>query len=178
MRRNNQGMSLVEIVIVVAIMAVLTAIMSIGVGSVLSRPADECAQKIVSTVQDARVTAMGKRSCELSLKQASDGAVINVEQTISNKTDKSDAKTNTTKVGEKGITVTVTNTKNESFKLYEVDALQIIYNRETGGFKEAKYKTLSDGSTHSEYIKEIKVEKGNRTRTIKFYYLTGKVEIN
>lgn len=178
MRKNNQGMSLVEIVIVVAIMAVLTAIMSIGVGSVLSRPADECAQKIVSTVQDARVTAMGKRSCELSLKQASNGAVINVVQTISNKADKSDAKTTTTKVGEKGITVTVTNSKDESFKLYEVDALQIIYNRETGGFKEAKYTTLSDGNAHTEYIKEIKVEKGNRTRTIKFYYLTGKVEIN
>ena len=57
---DNRGMSLVELVIVMAIMAVVGGISIYGLSMISSKPLEQCAKKIEIALENHRVTAMGK----------------------------------------------------------------------------------------------------------------------
>ncbi len=165
--KNNKGVTLVELIIVIAIMAVVSGILALSLGSALSKPADECAQKLTNALKSARITTMGKLSCEITIKQASNGAEIWLEEKITN-ADGSTKVTNT-KIGQKNVSVTYKIQGIATpYNLYD-KSLVLSYKRETGGFN------IPTG--HSAYCEEIVIKKGNRTRTIKLSYLTGKVSV-
>lgn len=168
MKKNNKGLSLVEVIIVVAIMSVLAGITTIGLSSVISRPAEECGKKIVSTLRDAKVTTMGKRSCYVELSQATAGAPVYMTEYINGTAQIP------VKVGEKNITVSIT-TEASTFDLSAVQTIKIAYKRETGGFDKTTY--TQGGSPKSEYLRTIVISKGNKTYTINLAYLTGKITI-
>lgn len=156
MRMNDKGLSLVEIVIVVAIMSVLTGLLTMGVSTALSKPADECAEKIVAELSNGRITTMGKQTFRITLSADSEG--VYVEETGKAKK----------KIGQKGVEVKY---KLTGAGYTDLDSTGIVFEfkRSTGGFK-----PVSGGS----YCEEIQVSKGNRTKTIKLAYLTGKVTID
>lgn len=165
---NNKGLSLVEIVIVVTIMTVLTGVMAVGVSLALSKPADECAEKIVSTLSNARITTMGKQGITLKFYEAGDQSIW-LEEVITNP-DGSPAPPKRTKIGQKGVVVKYKLTGDTAANRdLGSEALELSFKRSTGGFNTA-------GSS-GEYCEEIVVSKGNRTKTITLYYLTGKVTI-
>lgn len=60
--RNNKngGFSLVELIIVVAIMAIVVGVMGLSVGTLTGRKIAKCADEIVSTLERARVLTLGK----------------------------------------------------------------------------------------------------------------------
>lgn len=177
MKKNNKGLSLVEVVIVVAIMSVVIATVSFGLSSVISRPADACAEELVSTLRNAKITTMGKRSCTLELYQTGAGNEIKMKETTVTSSVGS-PKVNDFKLGEKGVLVKI-NTKNSgSFQLHEIDKLEITFNRETGGFNKGKFTILVSGTAVEDYISSIEIEKGNRSHTVTLYYLTGKVKMD
>ena len=59
MKNDNRGLSLVEVVIVLAIMAVLGTVVSVGVNLVTRKPADQCASRLQTVLQNNRMTTMG-----------------------------------------------------------------------------------------------------------------------
>lgn len=69
MRRDERGMSLVELIIVVAIMSVLLGVTGFGISMVSGKPAEECARKITYSLQSARTEAMGKYIAEYQLSR-------------------------------------------------------------------------------------------------------------
>lgn len=69
MRRDNRGVSLVEIVIVVAILAVLGGVGIWGINAMSGKPAQQCAQKIMYSLERHRTTAMSKVDAEYWLIQ-------------------------------------------------------------------------------------------------------------
>lgn len=167
---NNKGLSLVEVIIVVCIMTVLTAMVSIGVGSVMTKPADECAEKIVSSINGARVSAMGKKSYDVVIKQDSSGAEIFIELNGNSK-----------KIGRKGITITCTKKKKDgtgatSFDLSTKKSITLSFDRSTGGFKPVKVGT--DPADADVFLTEIVVSMGSRSKTIQLIPITGKVKID
>lgn len=178
--KNNKGVSLVEMIVVVAIISVLAGITSIGLGAAVSKPAEECAEKIVSTLKNARITTMGKRSCEIYLKQASEGAIVTVAENINN-SGSVPANDKFLKIGERNITVTLTLSTTAGatteVKLSDVDYIVLTYNRETGGFKPTFVKSTS-GDIDDEYLTKIVVTKGTKTKTINLARLTGKISID
>lgn len=168
MKLNNKGLSLVEIIIVVAIMTVMTGLVSFGVGVVVSKPADECAQKLSNSLRNARVTAMGKLTCQVKISQEYDGAPIYLT-VITN-----GSSAPTVKIGEKGVVCTYKTTDGSTGTLASkgTAGITIEFNRETGGFK-----TATIGSDTSKYISEFSISKGTINKIVKLSKLTGRVTV-
>ncbi|MGN1225760.1 MAG: type II secretion system protein [Candidatus Cryptobacteroides sp.] len=166
MKKDNRGISLVEMIIVIAIMAVVSGGLAIGIGSALSKPAEECASKITDSLKNARISTMGKKTVELELYSASDGIYLKekITGTGGTSTEKK------IKIGQKGVDVTYQYSGESTYNSLggESAPLKLSYNRATGGFNE---------SVVGKYCQYIKVKKGSREYTLELYNLTGKVEV-
>ena len=57
---KNSGFSLVELIIVIAIMAIVVTVAGLSVGTLTGRRVRKCADEIVSTIERARVLTLGK----------------------------------------------------------------------------------------------------------------------
>lgn len=158
MRKDNRGFSLVELIIVMAIMAVLGGVMFMGVGMISGKPADKCAEKLKAVIQSSRVTTMGRTGVKLELYRAADGRIMS-EQTTSEGTKESI-------IGDADVTVEVDINDSDSLSPLGSAAspLVIEFDRSTGALKNA------------DKIK-IEVSRANTTRVLILYGLTGKIEL-
>lgn len=59
--QNNKGISLVEILIVVAIMSIMVGASSIGLSLAYSRDAEKCAKTINAALENARMMSMSQK---------------------------------------------------------------------------------------------------------------------
>lgn len=60
MREDNKGFSLVELIIVVAIIAILSTIMAVNIGRLSGYRAKECRSKVISSLENGRTMALSK----------------------------------------------------------------------------------------------------------------------
>lgn len=166
MKKDNRGISLVEMIIVIAILAVVSGGVAIGIGSALSKPAEECTKKITDSLKNARVSTMGKNTVKLYLYSDTDGIYLKEEVLVTDGT----ATSKTIRIGQRGVEVSYQVTGDSSYTSLggEGNPLTLSYKRTTGGFNE-----VSSGK----YCEYIKVKKGNREYTLQLYSLTGKVEV-
>ena len=58
--RDNRGYTLVELIVVIALMAALTGMVTLSISIIFSRDASACAIKINDALSDARMLAMSK----------------------------------------------------------------------------------------------------------------------
>ena len=74
-KNNNRGFSLVELIVVVAIGAILIGASILSIASISGTAAKQCARNIESILNKTRVTTMGKDTAVIELyKNGSDGA--------------------------------------------------------------------------------------------------------
>ena len=170
MKKDNRGLSLVELVIVMAIMAVLGTVVSIGVNLVTGRPADKCASRLQTVMQNNRMTTMGKLDASMRIYMDAAGGIY-VDELI--KVNESTTNTVTTQVGEAGVVLFYKITGEADYReLTPGTALLLSYDRSSGAFKDLTSMGLS-----GHYCEEIKIVKGNRTKILKLSYLTGKISL-
>lgn len=165
MKRNNRGMSLVEVIIVVAILSMVAGGITLGIGFITGKPADECANKLKAALQNNRMTTMGKLSAKLEIRVEADG--IYIKETIGTAGEAS-AKVNTTRIGDAGIEIKYAVSGGGYVDLPVGSSLEISFNRSSGAFN-----PLPGGG----YCTEIVISKGSTVKTLKLYYLTGKIEL-
>lgn len=168
MKRDDRGLSLVEMIIVIAILAVVSGTVVLGISAAISKPAEECARKIQQSLQGARVNTMGKQT--LSLKFYMKDGCVYVEETATLPDGSSRTKA-PVKISARGVTVKY---KLESGTGYSDlgdrdNPLVLSYDRATGGFNKS---ACTPG-----FCDKIRVEKGNRVMTVSLYGLTGKVTV-
>lgn len=60
-KKDNRGLSLVELIIVIAIMVILVGVTSYGMSLISNKPVDECAKKIEMVLNRNRTSSMGKQ---------------------------------------------------------------------------------------------------------------------
>ena len=169
MKLNNKGLTLVEVLVVLAILGILGGLATMGISAAVSKPADECAEKMAASLKNGRLSTMGKHEIELRYYQTADGAIYLEESITRIKTDGETSTTmDVTKIGEKGVQVEYTLTDGTTKQLSEED-LVLSFKRSSGGFN------TCNGT--SAYCKEIKVSKGSRLLTLELQYLTGKVTV-
>lgn len=60
MKEDNRGFSLVELIIIIAIMAILIAAMAVNIGRVSGYRAKECRTKVVSSLENGRLLTLSK----------------------------------------------------------------------------------------------------------------------
>jgi len=71
--KNNEGLSLVELIIVVSIMAVLIGFISIGFNVVSGMDAKECANDLNAYLKETKTSALSKDYQELKIYVGADG---------------------------------------------------------------------------------------------------------
>lgn len=165
MKRDNRGLSLVEMIIVIAILAVVSGTVVLGISVAISKPAEECARKIQQSLEGARVYAMGKQKLTVSFyadhgdvyvqETATANGIVTVKEPV--------------KIG-KGVKVSYKLESAAGYTQLTSTPLTFSFDRSTGGFSKTE---CTPG-----FCDKIKVEKGNRVMTISLYSLTGKVTVD
>ncbi len=170
--KDNRGYSLVEILIVIAILAVASLIGIMGWGAVWSSNVSSCANDLKSAVGKTRITTMGKDEAILRIyKDASDDAYYKEETTY-------DLAGNVVverpeKIGKSLLTLTYTMETpagTNTFTIDGVNELRITFDRSSGAQRE-----VTPGAGR---CTEINVNFGSRNSRVVLVPATGKVYID
>ena len=81
-KEYNNGFSLIELIVIIAIMGVLVGGASLGISLVFSKDASKCATRLNDSIYDARANSMYKSGkFELSIDNSGDANVAIISQT-------------------------------------------------------------------------------------------------
>ncbi len=161
MTKNNRGYSLIELIVVIAILMIVAGGTILGVGVLSGKPADQCASSLNMAFSSHRVSAKGKAydasKTYLIVKKESDDCIYTEESIDGNKT--------TLKICSKGVDLSyvqggVTKT------LSPGNSIKFTFDRATGAFK------VGDD------ISLITIKKASREYNLTLYNLTGKVKLS
>lgn len=170
MNNKNAGVSIVEMVVILAILAVITGVGAYGVGQVSGYRPRECANQVSTSLSECKVTTLGKAKSTGDIywelyKEDKDFFVATVYNAGTTQQYEK-----TEKVGEGNLTVTC---EDSAGNVTTVDGgfgsgLQLCFNRASGALCERS------GSITTK--KKITVSKGNKEYTIELYPTTGKIK--
>lgn len=160
---DNRGISLLELVVVMAIIAVIGGLAVWGLGALFSKPAEQCSKQMQIMLDKHRVTAMGKDSAELLLYVDTDGKIM-MRETIDG-TARPDRC-----VGARGVTVKYK--VGATWTTLSSAGQTISFDRATGSLN---WVTIG-GAKY--WIKEYEISKGDVTKTLKIVPLTGKITVD
>lgn len=186
--RNNRdkGYSLIELVVVIAIMAILVGVFAISVSSLSGRKVNKCADEIVTTLERARVLTLGKEQNQVEFRlyyeetekqyraQIYQGGVVVSDRVVGKDPIEISVTFEEGSTGSiaydlrtddiKGTAPYVSNPGNEG--------LFLVFNRSSGAFEQG---TTSVGSDVKSYCSKITVSNGSRTIEITPVGRTGKI---
>lgn len=165
-RFNNSGYSLIELVIVLAIIAVIMGGVFYSIILIFSANAKSTANDIQRAIGDCKVATMGKSAAYMKLYRNADGDVFT--QMWVKDSSGSYVPSDPQKVGPKKVTVAYQPKGGGRTELLAGDSIEIWFDRATGGFK-------ADGSGNLYEI--IFVEGGSKKYEITLTALTGKSEV-
>ena len=158
---KNRGFSLIELIVVVAIMAVALTVGGYALSAISLANAKNCATEIKSSLEKTRTQACstdkGTDKATLTLKRDSaSGKVLIINYDGSSK-----------EIGGKTVSVKYrTGTGNSDvYQDLGTNVLTFGFNRSTGGF--------SDDTS----VRQIQISSGGRTYTLTCYALTGKIKM-
>lgn len=183
---KNSGFSLVELIIVIAIMAIVVTVAGLSVGTLTGRRVRKCADEIVSTIERARVLTLGKEQnnveCVISYDSTDKEYHAMVYQVINGTpTEVSDRV-----VGRYPIEVQVyfDDDDTHAYPLTELkgtlpyasstQGLHLVFNRASGAFEAG---TCEAGGAKKNFCKRIVVSNSDGTRRIEITTVgrTGKI---
>ena len=155
---DNQGFSLVELVIVMAIIVILGGVAFSGLSLLLTRPVDECAKKIQVALEGNRNTTMGKFSASIEFYTDASGSVW-VREYI-------DGVSSEKQIGQNSVTVKY---KLQGGGEYTLGATPFVveFDRASGSLKPNAIGTLQS----------FTVFRGDRSITVSIDALTGRVDV-
>lgn len=173
MRKDNRGLSMIEVIVVLAIMSVMAGAFTIGLSMALRKPADECASKLQSALQSNRMLAMGKLDTKLEIYMDAEGYIYLREITETATPTGSDVRTTETLIGDSGITFEYELSDGSTASLLpEGSPLILSFDRSSGAFKD-----LEEMGFPNRYCKTITISKSGLVKVLTMSYLTGKVTL-
>lgn len=140
MKKKNSGFSLIEVVVVIAIMGVVTAGVSIAVFSQSSYKCKQAKDAIFNVLQQTRSEALAKDKAWMELCYEDDQCVL---KSSFGEDQKFGKQVSVTYDYQKGQTASVTS---GSISIDASNSLVLTFKRGTGGFKTMKLGIEADGS--------------------------------
>lgn len=157
MRQNQKGFTLVELIVVMAIMALLISGSIISYSLVVGQNIKGCTADVQSYIARTRVEALSKQDIKLTLSTTDYGVYAKLS------TENRDVK-----IGRPAISISYTTDKGNTVELSGTQKLVLSFDRSTGAFKPL------EGTPSTEYCTSIVLTSGSRTMTIKLIPKTGK----
>lgn len=183
MKKDNRGFSLVELIVVIAIMAVMVGILVFSMSILTGAQARECAQKVSSQLDSTKTGSMSRydETMELSYLEKdsieevnSDGFYTKSSVYSINKYAAGYEITEPVyrKVGTSKVKVTVYLKDGSSYEIGKDagNTITVGFNRASGAFNKA----IVNGSATTTYFDYITFESGIKTYTIVMVPETGK----
>lgn len=170
MRKNNKGFSLVELIVVIAIMSVLLGIFVYSISLVSGRDAQKCANNISDALDQAKSYAMaksGSTDAYMEIRKMGNNFYI-AEFYVPNSPVKDTGYTliDTEKLGSGNVKISC-NVGGSSYEIQGANKLKVTYDRLNGSFKQANIA----GNTGK--LQSIVVTRG-RTYQLTMVQSTGK----
>lgn len=161
--KNNKGLSLVEIIIVIAIMTIIGGAMFLTTAIATDKHVTSCGEKVVSSLEQTRNLAMGKQSGWIIISKAP-GDYLYCEMYVDGQPyGGSGNGDNKVSIGHSGLTITVVEEGGASYNLEGHSDVKIEFSRSNGSV------------TSSPAISQIIVTNGRKTVTISIDKFTGRV---
>lgn len=167
-QKDNRGYSLVELVIVIAIIALIISAVFYSVIMVFSANAKSCANNIQRAIADCKVTTMGKSSAYMELYRDTDQNVYTRMYVMDNGSG-SYVPSEPQKVGGSRVYVAYTPKGGAETELLAGDKIEIMFDRASGGFAK---------NSGGDLYELIHVQGGSKNYEIVLTELTGKSEVN
>lgn len=163
---NNNGYSLIELIIVLAIIAIIMCTVFYSIILIFSANARSCANNIQRAIGDCKVTTMGKSSAYMTLYRNAEGNLYTQMHVMNSSGVYEDSEAQ--KVGTQKVTVKYRAQGASETELLSGDEIEIWFDRSTGGF--------ADNAVHTFY-EYIRVQGGSKNYKITMTELTGKSEV-
>lgn len=189
MKINKKGFSLVELVITVAIIAVVTGLVTVGIGSLTGMKARSCTDKLLSYMDETKTNALGFDDVKLKIYQKSDNSYwVDISRYSYEYNTATGAFTMNT-VADDTTSYSIGDSKVEIKVIMQVPVgdTEVAYNvktsdvvisfdRSAGAFNKAIVydKGAATIKDNSRYIEKLEITQGSRKYTIKCVKLTGK----
>lgn len=77
-KKKNGGFSIVELIVVIAIMGVLTGLVSVSAAALSGRQAKQCRDELISSLDSVRTATLGKRTVTAKIDQTASGYTLTV----------------------------------------------------------------------------------------------------
>lgn len=168
-KKNNAGYSLIELVIVIAIIALIISTVFYSVVMVFGANAKSCANNIQRAIGDCKVTTMGKSAAYMELYRDTDQNVY-TKMYIWDSSSADYKEAEPQKVGTGRVYVGyVPDGGTETELLAGGDKIQIRFDRASGGFAE--------DAVSGDIYTMIRVQAGSKNYEITLTKLTGKSEV-
>ena len=168
---DNRGFSLVEVVVVLALVSAISAIAGYGFSMTNGKPAQECAKKLAGAISHGRTTTMGKYRNEIIVKKETNGTLTVTEDTYTSESDitnNTPSQSRSSTVGAKGVTVEYQIGTGGYTELTEGNEIRLRYDSGSGAMK----KTANGGS---DYYTGFQISKAGKVWYVKLETLTGNI---
>lgn len=131
--KQNKGYSLIELVVVIAIMMVLAGVIGLQINMIYGFYAKECAKNLEAQLNKVQITNMSKKLTEMEIYKKNDGYYVKVIENRGTAAEKVTEK----KIGRSSIELTYsTDAKDTSeFTLNEGTVILIQFDRATGAME-------------------------------------------
>lgn len=158
--RDNRGLSLIELIVVIAILSIISVGAFSGIGMLSSWNVNKCAKGIDSALKKTKTTAMSKSNAELILSK-SDGDYY-IESTEEQKK----------KIGSEPIVITYTTTEGNTITIDGTNTLTLRFDRSSGAYQ--RIGETSGTDVKDIYCTSIILTRGSKQKVIELVYATGK----
>lgn len=162
MKNNNKGFSLIEVIVVAAILVVLAGTATIGYNMLSGRAASQCASQLKSIILLNRTHALGMTSADVSISVNSNG--VFVTETINGGAGSSK------NIGKSDVNVSYSLDGGASYNDLSGTSVSFSFDRSSGALASI------NGVAASTDIK-FKVSKNSSNYIVTVHHLTGKTDI-
>ena len=160
---NNQGISLVEIVIVIAIMAIIGGAVLLSTTVATDKQVTSCAEKVGSSLEQIRNLVMGKSNGYIEISQ-SPGDYVYVQMYVDG-----NAYGDKVSVGHPGLEVRVFYIGGAPEEILTARTpVKIYFSRSNGSIR----------TDMGDQVSRFEITNGRRTMEVKIDSFTGRIEVN